>query len=574
MKKNKFIYILSALVLAGATSCEDTLTEKPDSYYEKENYFVNETNANMAIVGIYDCLAKLQHYGQNEMAIPSSDDTYYIQGTGTDNTRRDISHYTLSPSNTWITTCWTWKYKGIDRANYAIDGIESMEGYADSKRLKSYAAEARFLRALFSLDLVKYWGDVPYKTMYSASYEDAYQPRMDREKIYDQIIEDLNFAKDNMDWATASSTPERATQGAARALLMRAYLQRAGYSLQMNGKMTRPDDEARKKYFEAVTKEWEAFVANGYHDFYADGYAELFKGFSAGKLDTKESLFEIAFFNVSGDNEDSGIWGTYNGPKVEAPGAGADMSQVMGRANAFFRVVPEWKGFFEDNDARRDIMVCTYQYKWDKATLNHKKAEQKSGKNWYPGKWRREWMPLGFKNPNNTDVNYCFLRYADVVLMAAEAYNELNDPATAWSLINKVRARSGATQIDGTNYADFYKAPKVYDLEELDDAGTPTGSLFIDDSTPQGQVRTALYWERGFELAFEGQRKYDLIRWNVLFPALKLFGQKTIADINPKTAKDLYPAYKNFKPGKHELLPIPQDEMDINSKLTEQNPGY
>ena len=98
MKKNKFIYILSALVLAGATSCEDTLTEKPDSYYEKENYFVNETNANMAIVGIYDCLAKLQHYGQNEMAIPSSDDTYYIQGTGTDNTRRDISHYTLSPS--------------------------------------------------------------------------------------------------------------------------------------------------------------------------------------------------------------------------------------------------------------------------------------------------------------------------------------------------------------------------------------------------------------------------------------------------------------------------------------------
>lgn len=255
MKKNKFIYILSALVLAGATSCEDTLTEKPDSYYEKENYFVNETNANMAIVGIYDCLAKLQHYGQNEMAIPSSDDTYYIQGTGTDNTRRDISHYTLSPSNTWITTCWTWKYKGIDRANYAIDGIESMEGYADSKRLKSYAAEARFLRALFSLDLVKYWGDVPYKTTYSASYEDAYQPRMDREKIYDQIIEDLNFAKDNMDWATASSTPERATQGAARALLMRAYLQRAGYSLQMNGKMTRPDDEARKKYFEAVTKE-------------------------------------------------------------------------------------------------------------------------------------------------------------------------------------------------------------------------------------------------------------------------------------------------------------------------------
>ncbi len=564
MKKYKFIYLISILALLGTTSCEDTLTEKPDSYYEKENYFVNAVNANMAVVGIYDSFAKLQHFGQFEMAMPCSDDTYYIQGTGSDNTRRDIAHYTIKSNNTWVYNIWKYKYQGIDRANFAIDGIMGMEDYKNGDtQLIKYVAEARFLRALLAFDLVKYWGDVPFKTTFSNNYQDAYQPRTDREEIYEQIIKDLDFAKKNLDWATAGSSPERATQGAARALLMRVYLQRAGYSLKMDGQLTRPDDEKRKEYFTAVTKEWEEFQKNGYHDFYTNGFTELFKGFSAGILNSKESIFEIAFYTPSGNAEDAGNWGTYNGPQVEAPGKATDISKIMGRANAFFRVVPEWKDFFEDNDVRRDIMVCTYQYKWDAATADHVKTENKNTKDWYPGKWRREWMPRGYKDPNNVDVNYCFLRYADVVLMAAEAYNELNDQTTAWELINDVRERSGATEITSTNYADFYKAPKVYDLP------------FISDGDEAGKVRTALYWERGFELAFEGQRKYDLVRWGVLYDAIKLFGENTNKQVNPKTNKDLYPAYKNFVKGKHELFPIPLDEIQLNSKLEgKNNPGY
>lgn len=561
MKKYKFIYLLSALVLIGTTSCEDTLTETPDSYYEKENYFVNAVNANMAIVGIYDSFAKLQHFGQYEMAMPCSDDTYYIQGTGSDNSRRDLAHYTIKSNNDWVYNVWKYKYQGLDRANFAIEGIMGMEDYKNGdKQLIQYVAEARFLRALLAFDLVKYWGDVPFKTTFSNNHKDAYQPRTDRETIYGQIIDDLNFAKNNLNWATAGSSPERATQGAARALLMRVYLQRAGYSLKMDGQLTRPDDATRKEYFTAVTKEWEAFQNNGYHDFYANGFTELFKGFSAGTIDSKESIFEIAFYTPSGNSEDAGNWGTYNGPIVAEP-KGGEKSKVMGRANGFFRVVPEWKNFFEDNDVRRDIMVCTYQYKWE--NLKHVKTENKNTKDWYPGKWRREWMPLGYKDPNNVDVNYCFLRYADVVLMAAEAYNELNDQTTAWGLINSVRERSGATKITSANYADFYKAPKVYDLP------------FISDGDEAGKVRTALYWERGFELAFEGQRKYDLIRWGVLYEALKLFGENTNKQVNPKTAKDLYPAYKNFVKGKHELFPIPLDEIQLNQKLEgKNNPGY
>ena len=135
---------------------------------------------------------------------------------------------------------------------------------------------------------------MPFKTTYSTTYSSAFGPRVDREKIYDQIIDDLNFAKKTLPWATATSSPERATQGSARALLMRVLLQRAGYSLRMNGQSERPDDATRKTYFEQVVKEWEAFAESN-HGFYTGGYEAFFKTFNELKLNSQESLFEIAF---------------------------------------------------------------------------------------------------------------------------------------------------------------------------------------------------------------------------------------------------------------------------------------
>ena len=556
--KPKLIYLL--LMGLFYTSCQDVLEENPDSYYQRKDFFVNENNAELAVVGIYNVLPTI--YGDKDgMSLPCSDDTYYVNGTTSDNTRRDIAHYVLKPSNTWVYNVWKGKYEGVNRANYTIDGIEGMKGYRSNGNLRKLVGGAKFLRAQAAFDLVRYWGDVPFKTTYTDGYEVSYLPRTNREQIYDQIIEDLEAAKTDMPWATAGSSPERATQGSARALLMRVLLTRAGYSLQPDGTLARPADALRKKYFNAVIAEWEAFRAGGYHDFYPGGYLALFKGFSEGVLDTKESLFEVAFLV----NKNKGIWGTCNGPLVASPGIlPTESGKFMGRANAMFRVVPEWKDFFDTNDTRRDVMVCTYSYSWDKAAYNHKLVEQKNCKNWYPGKWRREWMPIGYADPNQTSVNYCMLRYADVVLMAAEAYNELGQTAEAWALLNSVRRRAGATEITAGNYAQLLKAPKVYNLD------------FIDDSDEAGRFRTALYWERGFELAFEGQRKYDLIRWGILKEALVLFGERTNSQVNNiKTNTIGYPAGRNFQKGKHELLPIPEDELQVNYKLgNKNNPGY
>ena len=231
----------------------------------------------------------------------------------------------------------------------------------------------------------------------------------------------------------------------------------------------------------------------------------------------------------------------------------------MGRGQGFYFVVPEWYDFYEEVDQRRDIAICTYRYIWNADTKEHTQ-QTRPNTSWYLGKWRREWMPAGQanKNMNYGDVNFCPLRYSDVVLMAAEAYNELGETANAWDLINSVRSRAGATSLSLSNYQRFIGR----NLAKM-----PVNE-FIDDSSEQGKIRVVLYFERGLELAFEGQRKYDLIRWGVLDKALKMFGERST--VNSGTNKP-YEAYNNFIHGQHELFPIPLKEMQSNHALKGMN---
>lgn len=554
MKRLKYLYLsgLFSISILSLTSCSDILTEKPVNVYEKDVFFIREENAEMAVIGVYAGVT-------GDYNLWASDDIYYPNRTENDNGQSALCHYISTPANQSINSAWKNRYTALNRANYTIDGIQQMKGYRDNKKLQSLAAEVMFLRALVSFDLVRMWGDVPYTTEYSKNYEDTYKPRTDRQIIYDQIISDLDYAKKHLVWADNSSSPERATQGSARALLMRVQLHRAGYSLQMNGKLERPDEDKRKNYLNTVIEEWEAFQEEGgnFHGFYEDtenSYEALFKSFSAEKLNSKESLFEIAYQYPNR----KGNFGTMIGVPVGQPViASNEQNSVMGRAANQFQCLPEWNDFFEEADQRRQVMVAMHTWDWN--TEQHTHVRREVTNTAYVGKWRREWMPLGYDDPNSSNANFCYIRYGEIVLTAAEAYNELGNTAKAWELINMIRKRAKATELSLSNYKSLIKAPKVWDLN------------FIDDSDETGKIRTVLFWERAFELAYEGVRKYDLIRWGIFKETLQLFGQKTVA--NQKGI--YYPAGNNFQTGKHELFPIPEDEMLINYKLNNKNnPGY
>lgn len=554
MKRLKYLYLsgLFSISILSLTSCSDILTEKPVNVYEKDDFFIREENAEMAVIGVYAGVT-------GDYNLWASDDIYYPNRTENDNGQSALCHYISTPANQSINSAWKNRYTALNRANYTIDGIQQMKGYRDNKKLQSLAAEVMFLRALVSFDLVRMWGDVPYTTEYSKNYEDTYKPRTDRQIIYDQIISDLDYAKKHLVWADNSSSPERATQGSARALLMRVQLHRAGYSLQMNGKLERPDEDKRKNYLNTVIEEWETFQEEGgnFHGFYEDtenSYEALFKSFSAEKLNSKESLFEIAYQYPNR----KGNFGTMIGVPVGQPViASNEQNSVMGRAANQFQCLPEWNDFFEEADQRRQVMVAMHTWDWN--TEQHTHVRREVTNTAYVGKWRREWMPLGYDDPNSSNANFCYIRYGEIVLTAAEAYNELGNTAKAWELINMIRKRAKATELSLSNYKSLMKAPKVWDLN------------FIDDSDETGKIRTVLFWERAFELAYEGVRKYDLIRWGIFKETLQLFGQKTVA--NQKGI--YYPAGNNFQTGKHELFPIPEDEMLINYKLNNKNnPGY
>lgn len=296
----------------------------------------------MAVIGVYAGVT-------GDYNLWASDDIYYPNRTENDNGQSALCHYISTPANQSINSAWKNRYTALNRANYTIDGIQQMKGYRDNKKLQSLAAEVMFLRALVSFDLVRMWGDVPYTTEYSKNYEDTYKPRTDRQIIYDQIISDLDYAKKHLVWADNSSSPERATQGSARALLMRVQLHRAGYSLQMNGKLERPDEDKRKNYLNTVIEEWEAFQEEGgnFHGFYEDtenSYEALFKSFSAEKLNSKESLFEIAYQYPNR----KGNFGTMIGVPVGQPViASNEQNSVMGRAANQFQCLPEWNDFLK-----------------------------------------------------------------------------------------------------------------------------------------------------------------------------------------------------------------------------------
>ncbi len=546
---------LSVLVF---TACSDLLTEETYGKHNSDTYFENTEKLEMALNGVYAIFNRQDLYGQYWMVYDCDTDISHINGSGTGHVARDLGHYNTYTEHSWLQESWISYYEGIDRANTILEKKEDVqiEDEADQKLFDRLVAQTKVLRAMCFFDLTLLWGDVPMKLTPSKASEDFMQPQTPRDEVYAQIITDLEEAIPDLSWHDeAGQQYERISKGAAMGLLARAYLYRGGYSLHNNngvGTMKRPDNY--QEYYRKAQSVLNELINSGKHSLlegetvdgeFRSGYEKTFRNMCETIYNPYENICEFSFFTPTGQNYGS-FMGTYNGPEI------SDQS-IYGRANSFIKTHCFFYDMFEDADLRKEVAIATFSIN---ASSEIVEIERLKSQNWAPGKWRRNWHTNTVKNNNLTDVNWVVLRYADVLLMSAEVENELNDGPndTAIERTNQVRRRAF-----GKPY--LTKNTEV-DLKQSDFSGKEDFFTFLTE-------------ERARELCFEGLRRQDLIRWNLLEKAIRNTHEQFLDYFNAANGNSyIFRAGEFFTPGKHELYPIPAREVRETKGALIQNPGY
>lgn len=563
--KNSHIILLAAAGLLSA-SC-NFLTEETRVNIEKDQFLNNAQEAEIVLLGVYRSLIEEGTYSMNlSFFLNMGTDISQVEGSTTENWR-------IVPTNAFPTTqsqiqdTWEALYEGIYRANDFLERVSvKIDTYTEEDQTLAtlYIAEARCLRAMYYFELVRRWNRVPLMTSTAMSYQ---KPetfiQAEPEEVYEFIESDLKYAISILPYATddtyRSSNSYRFSKGAALGLLTKVYATWAGWPVL---------DESK---WQAAAETAQQLINSGKHDL-LDNYETLWENTCNGIWDPTESLIEISFYSptYSGASDPCGRIGKWNG--VDTSQIEGERGSCAGNQKVVLTFSTEWKE--HDGDLRRDLSVANYRYGTDftegyalytqgaNETLEtaleqdaDPQLEQRNKQSYTPAKWDVEkYVQSGnyIINDDKSNVNWYFLRYADVLLLYAEALNEWHQGPTteAYAAINKVRRR-GYGNPSNTS---------VCDLSGLDYTG----------------FQNAVRKERAYELAFEGHRRTDLVRWGIYYETI----QETYTSLrrlwnwdSNGTYTPNYVVYDYTVKGKSELLPIPQREMDLCTQFT-QNPGW
>ena len=556
----KYIFTLAIAVI----SC--SLEE--NSYMQVDDSYIEDTSlAENVLLGVYSPMNTDGIYRLNlTMLFDSPNDLIRGEGSSLDGQRTEAAN-AFSPSDAYVQDTWSALYKGVYNANSFLEMMaEKLPAMPkEEKELGSvFMAEARALRALYYFELVRWFGHVPLLT----STEQSSQPydkyvQADPADVYKFIETDLKYAIENLPWADADIIRKdnsfRFSKGAAMGLLTKVYATWAGYPLLDKDKWTEAASVASE------------LISSGHHGLLSD-FDQLWKNSGNNVWDCKESLIEQSYWSPLSTTASCGRVGNFNGVR-------AARGSIKGFFHfAFMRVVPTfiagWKDYKQDK--RWAISFADYEYKVGgpaplviktvNGVPNTPVTFEMAMNEEAPVDWRRTYSYMLFPrkwdtevyvkdenqiyDQNLTNVNWYVLRYADVLLLYAEALNERDSApsAEAFEAINKVRRRGYGLNID-----------EVSDIADL----PPT--LGYED------FRKAIQDERAYELAFEGHRRQDLVRWGIYYETV----QQTYTDMgiwHPEAPGNYIGALYTRK-GKHDLLPIPQREKDLCTKFN-QNPGW
>ena len=480
--KTKYILPLLALV---TLACEQKLDLVPVTNLTDATYFKTADDAKAALGA---CYAALGAPIEQSVDMTTTDDAIpFLTGSAD---RPLLWRYNIVPTNTLI-GAYAGAYTGINRSNIVISRLPGIS--MDESLKKRYIAEAKCLRAIQYFNLVRLYGDVPVVTAETTSLNGLAVTRDPVDKVYELIEADLKEAETALPKTYPASESGRMTQGAAKGMLTKVYLTRAGAT------------QSSPYWAQAAAKAKEV-IDLGVHDLYAS-FADAFALTARGG---KENIIEVQnLTDVKGHNLGRGF-GVRSAPIYPAGGAG-----IARPTASLFNA-------YASTDQRKAVTFLT-SYVFNGITTNLSISDPDPTK---AVAFQKLWDKTA-KTNGGEGTSIPILRYADVLLMYAEALNEVgNGPtADAYAALNKVRTRAGLTALSGLSYAQF---------------------------------KDAVLLERRLELVFEGHRRFDLVRTGRLLDAVKA-----------ETSFNRNPTIQSF----HVLLPIPQTDRDANPNLT-QNPGY
>lgn len=505
--QSKIVFAFLAIIALAGTSCKKYLDQYPVQGETYIDVFSTNEKAFKALLGVYGVMGGDAGYGSRiSLYYPLDTDEAMVSGN-LSGARREIGHYVATPATPDIEAPFNQLFRGIDRANVCIYYIPQMSGFATDPETRRMYGEALTLRAQYYTELIRNWGDVPARYLPSNVTTDAFLPRANRDEIYDKLLEDLKEAQNFLPWRKDVSYGERVTKGTAKALRARIAMYRGGYSLRNDSEiMERRSDY--QKYYQIALDECKSIVDDpGANHRLNPSFKSIFKSTICAKTGdpTGEVIFMVGLGGASGASG-GGKVGQYNGPK--SLGGSGSGGGILILPTAFYE--------FDSTDKRRDISMAPY----DVETNGNKKGV--TIVNIRDGKYRKEWVPIDpTTDPSNIAINYPLIRYSDVLLMLAEAENELNGPtALAKSALQQVRARAfGVSESDASIAAPSDKL------------------LFFD----------AVVKERMLEFFAEGVRKYDLIRWNLLETKLNETKVNLTKMANAEAPYDQIPKKMYFK---------------------------
>lgn len=560
------IYTIAASALALA-SCSflDVEPTVMTGGYATEGELLN------GLAGVYGVINNEPFYGNYySLMLSNTDDLcYYNRNTATNYS----VWYQHDPSSQEVYEAWTEIYQGIGNANTFMESVAGSEFDPDHK----YYNEARFLRAYYHFILAQAWGDVPLRTSASTSPSDVECAATPQLQVLQWVASEMEaclpLAEEDL-----SISPSRVVKTTMQGILARVYLFMAGESVAGN-------EAYRHEYYgKALDYAWDV-IESGKHslnlgDADHDGYSLMFINMISDKYDTQyhESMWEADFLGnrSSSSNWSNGRIGNLIGLQCQ-PSGNYDKVQCNFSYGQYNGSLKLWNLYWKEDrtdsekeladdgdshwDRRQAWNMCPYNYAGRNSApvyeVGTKTPYVQSSQTTFDvpttakairncGKYRRETIYEGVKGDAGpyTPLNYPILRYADVLLMYAEAYNEYH----------------------GGPVEDVYK----YVVAIRDRAGISTRP-FSEYST-QEAFRQFVRNERGRELCFESLRKYDLIRWGIFETAMKDYLTDTANSAEwIGTTATVAANTANSVQHRHIVLPIPTIELGVNTKL-KQNP--